>query len=62
VPHVPGRDALDVPEPDRHRRLRRCERLDLALLVGAEYERLVGRVQVEADHLPHLVDEQRVRR
>jgi hypothetical protein len=51
-----------VPEPDRHRRLRRCERLDLALLVGAEYERLVGRVQVEADHLPHLVDEQRVRR
>jgi hypothetical protein len=39
--------ALDVAEAHRHRGLRPLERLDLALLVDAEHERVVGRVEVE---------------
>jgi hypothetical protein len=42
VPDVAVRDALDVAEPQRDRRLRALERLDLALLVHAQDERLVG--------------------
>src|SRR5439155_8764491 len=36
--------------------------LDLALLVHAEHQRLVGGVEVEADNVADLLDEERIRR
>ena len=38
-------------------RLRAVQRLDLALLVHAQHQRLVRRVQVQADHVAQLLDE-----
>src|SRR5450756_1468921 len=43
-------------------RLSAIERLDLALLINAEHQRLLGRVQVEADHVGELFGEERVAR
>ena len=37
--------------------LRAIQRLDLALLVDAQHQRLVGRVEVEDDHIGNLVGE-----
>ena len=34
--------------------------LDLALFIDTQYQRAIGRVQVEADDIAHLVDEQRI--
>ena len=42
------------------RRLGASERLHLGLLIDAEHDRGLGRVQVQADHVVHLLDEQRV--
>src|SRR6516164_7264166 len=41
-------------------RLLAIECLDLALLIDAEDEGAVGRRQVKADNITHLVDEQRI--
>ena len=38
------------------------ERLDLALLIDAQHHRALGRGEVEADDVAHLVDEQRIAR
>ncbi len=38
------------------------ERLDLALLVHAQHERPIGRVEIKTDDVAHFVDEQRVGR
>jgi hypothetical protein len=56
------RDALAIAEPHRGRWLRALQRLDLALLVDAEDERLVRRVEVQPGDVARLVDEQRVGR
>jgi class 3 adenylate cyclase len=37
------------------------ERLDLGFLVHAEHDRGLGRVQIQLDHVTHLVDELRIR-
>jgi hypothetical protein len=42
---------------DRQAGLRAIERLDLALLIDQEYQRLVRRVEVEADDVLYLLDE-----
>ena len=42
-------------------RLSAIERLHLRLLVDAQHDRALGRIEVKADDVAHLVDEQRVR-
>ena len=42
---------------DRQAGLRTVERLDLALFVDREHQRLVRRIEVEADDILHLLDE-----
>ena len=46
----------------RQSRLGAVERLDLALLIDRQHQRLVRRVEVEADDVLHLVDEVRIPR
>src|SRR5436190_3247652 len=45
---------------ERQSRLRAIERLDLALLIAAENDRMLGRIQIEADHILELLHELRV--
>ena len=56
VMRLPGRQ----PRPQGQHRLGPIQGLDLALFVNAQDQRLRGRVQVEADHVPQLADEVRV--
>ena len=57
---------LDLSWPHRQQRVRAVERLDLRLLIDAQHQRMVGRVELEADDVAHpcsgqgqaLVDEQ----
>ena len=53
---------LRLARPHGQHRLGAVERLDLALLVDAEHQRAVRRVEIEADDVAHLVDELRVAR
>ena len=53
-------DAFDIAESHRQHRLGAIERLNLALLIDRQHNRVVGRVQVEADHIAHLFDEEGV--
>src|SRR5437899_2776095 len=46
--------------PGQAERLGAIQRLDLRLLIDAEHQRAIWRVEVEADDVAHLVDEQRV--
>ena len=46
----------------RQHRRRTVERLDLRLLVDAQHDRGLGRVEVQPDDVAHLVDELRIRR
>ena len=58
VPHVIVRPALGYARHHRQNRLLPIERLDLAFLVNAKDKRPVGRREVKADDVAHLVDEQ----
>ena len=60
VAAVVVRAALDLPGPHRQQRLRAIQRLDLRLLVDTQHQRPVRRVQVQADDVAHLLDEQRI--
>ena len=53
-------DAFDVAQPHRQHRLGALQRLDLALLVHAQHQGLVGRIEVEAHHVAHFLHEERV--
>ena len=55
-------DALNVAKPERQHRLRAFQRLNLALLVDAQHDGVIGWIEVEADDVPDLVDEQRIGR
>lgn len=46
----------------RQRRLRSIKGLDLALFIDAQHQRFVGRVEVETNHIPHLLDKVRIGR
>jgi hypothetical protein len=48
--------------PGQHRQDRRgpVERLDLRLLIDAQHDRALGRIEVQADDVTDLVDEQRI--
>ena len=52
VAHVVVGVPLDLARSHGQHRLRAIERLDLALLVDAEYERALGRVEIEAYDVP----------
>ena len=62
VAHVVMGAPLDLPGPHGQQRLSAVERLDLALLVDTEHQRALGRVEVEAYDVAHLLHKQRVRR
>ena len=49
------------PRHQRQHRRRPVERLDLRLLIDAQHDRGLGRVEVQPDDVAHLVDELRIR-
>jgi hypothetical protein len=54
------RATLDLPGPHRQHGLRPIERLDLGFFVGAQHQRFVGRVEIQAHDVAYFVDKQRV--
>src|SRR3970040_433742 len=52
--------AFGVSRAHRQQRGGSLQSLNLALLIDAQDQSVLGRVQVEADDVPHLVDKQRV--
>ena len=54
-------EALDLAWSHGKKLLGPIQSLDLALLVDAEHERALGRVEVKADDVSNLLHEQRVR-
>lgn len=60
VAHVVMRDALDIAQSHRQHGLGALERLALALLIHTQHERVVGRVEIQANDLAYLLDEEGV--
>ncbi len=60
VADVVMRHALHVAQSHGQQRLSAVQGLDLRLLVDAEHHRLVRRVQVQADDVPDLLDQEGV--
>jgi hypothetical protein len=56
------RRALGQPRPHRQDRRRAVQRLDLGLLVHAQHDGALGRVEVEADDVSDLGHELRIAR
>src|SRR5262249_61487188 len=52
--------ARRAPGPQRERRLRALQRLDRGFLIHAEYDDVLGRVEVEAHDVTYLRGELRV--
>ena len=53
-------DAFDVAQSHGQHRLCPVEGLDLAFLIHAQHHGVVGRIQVQADDVTHLLDEEGV--
>ena len=51
-------DTFDVAQTHRQQRLGAIESLDLRFLVNAKHNCLIGRVEVEADDVSYLLDEE----
>lgn len=62
VPIVVVGDAFDIAEPHRQHRLTALKGLNLALLVDAQHQRVFRRIQVQTDHIPHFLHEERIGR
>ena len=62
VPHVVVRAAGRQARTHRQQRRGAIERLDLALLVHAEHQGAIRRMQIQPDDVAHFVDEQRILR
>ena len=56
--HIIVSDALDVSEPHGQDRLRAIQRLNLTLFIHTQHQSVVGRVEVQADDVSHLLDEE----
>ncbi|MNN28098.1 hypothetical protein D3C81_1416560 [compost metagenome] len=54
------RPPLDLPGLERQHGLGAIQRLDLRFLVNREHQRVVGRIQVQPDHIDHLVGKKRI--
>jgi hypothetical protein len=52
--------TFDLPGSHRQQRCGAVQRLDLGLLIDAQYQGLLGRAQVKTDDRSHLVHEKRV--
>ena len=50
---------LDLAGTHRQKRLRSIKGLYLALFIDADDQRLLGRIEIEADDVAHLLDERR---
>ena len=59
VTEVVARLALRLPQVHGEHRLRPLERLNLRLLVHANHDRVLGRVQVQPHNVTRLFHEQR---
>jgi hypothetical protein len=55
-------DALNVAEPHGQHGLRAFQSLTLALLVHTQNQRIFWRIEVQPDHIPYLLHEQRIGR
>lgn len=62
VANVVVRDAFDIAEAHRQHGLSAFERLALALLVHAQDQCILGRAQVQADHVAQFLDEELIGR
>src|SRR5437867_7008284 len=62
APHVVMRPPFDLAGLQRQDRLRAIQRLNLGLLVHAQHDRAIRRIQVEPDDVPPLLDQERARR
>lgn len=62
VAHIVVSTALGNARRQRQYGLRTIEGLDLALLVNTQHHRLEWRIEVQADDVANLVDEQRIAR
>src|SRR5262249_1706677 len=59
VAHIVVRDALDIAQSHRQHWLGSLEGLALALLIDAQHQGVVRRVEIEADNVAKLLDEER---
>jgi hypothetical protein len=53
-------DTLNIAKSKRKHRLRALQSLNLTLLIDAQHHGVIGRIEVQADDVPDLVDEQRI--
>ena len=60
VTYVVVGDAFDIAEAHRQHGLGALERLALTLLVDAQHQRMIGRVEVQPDDVADLLDEERI--
>ena len=60
VTQIVGSTPLSLAGAHRQQRLTAIECLDLALLVDAQHQRAVRRIEVKPDDIAHFLDEQRV--
>ena len=58
MPDVVVGDSFDIAESHGQDRLGAIQRLNLRLLIDRQDHGVVGRVQVETDHIAHLFDEE----
>ena len=56
------RATFQLSRPHGQHGLRAIQRLNLALFIYAEDQRVIGRVHVEARNVPHFLDQQGVGR
>ncbi len=54
--------TFDLSGTHRQERLAAIERLDLAFLINAKHDRVLGGCDVKSDHIAHFLDEQRIGR
>lgn len=52
--------TLDVAEAHGQDRLSTIQRLNLALLIHAEHQRVIGRIEIQSGNVSHLFDEERI--
>jgi len=58
--HIIVGDAFQISQSHGQYRLGAIQGLNLALFVGAQHQRVIGRVQVQADDVSHLLDKERI--
>src|SRR6185437_15602163 len=52
--------ALDITETHWQDGLSAIQCLNLAFLIDAQYQRMIGRVEIKSGNVPHLFDEERI--